>query len=114
MEIQRQTIGDATLYLANCLEVLPTLHQVIDCVVTDPPYGVNFSGKKTKNTKKGPVTEIEAELAMRQAFSDFAAYIIQMHAAEAVAAGLAAAGISPEQLEIIQDQARRRLLEIED
>ncbi len=32
-------IGDATLYCADCLEVLPTLAQV-DAVVTDPPYGV--------------------------------------------------------------------------
>ena len=31
-------IGDATLYLGDCLEVLPTLGKV-DAVVTDPPYG---------------------------------------------------------------------------
>lgn len=30
-------IGDATLYLGDCLEVLPTLDRV-DAVVTDPPY----------------------------------------------------------------------------
>jgi DNA modification methylase len=30
-------IGDATLYLADCMEVLPTLGKV-DAVVTDPPY----------------------------------------------------------------------------
>ena len=32
-----ETIGDATLYLGDCLEILPTLGKV-DCVVTDPPY----------------------------------------------------------------------------
>ena len=32
-------IGDATLYHADCMDVLPTLEGV-DCVVTDPPYGV--------------------------------------------------------------------------
>ena len=32
-------IGDATLYHGDCLEILPTLDRV-DCVVTDPPYGV--------------------------------------------------------------------------
>lgn len=32
------TIGDCTLYNADCLAVLPTLAQV-DAVVTDPPYG---------------------------------------------------------------------------
>lgn len=31
-------IGDATLYLGDCLEILPTLGKV-DCVVTSPPYG---------------------------------------------------------------------------
>lgn len=31
-------IGDATLYLGDCLDILPTLDKV-DCVVTDPPYG---------------------------------------------------------------------------
>lgn len=31
------TIGDATLYLGDCLEILPTLGKV-DAVVTDPPY----------------------------------------------------------------------------
>ncbi len=30
-------IGDATLYLGDCLEILPTLDKV-DAVVTDPPY----------------------------------------------------------------------------
>ena len=37
-------IGDATLYLGDCLEILPTLGKV-DAVVTDPPYGVGFTGK---------------------------------------------------------------------
>jgi site-specific DNA-methyltransferase (adenine-specific) len=30
-------IGDATLYLGDCLEILPTLGKV-DAVITDPPY----------------------------------------------------------------------------
>lgn len=34
-----ETIGNATLYLADCREVLPTLPKV-DAVITDPPYGV--------------------------------------------------------------------------
>ena len=32
-------IGNATLYLGDCLEILPTLPKV-DAVVTDPPYDV--------------------------------------------------------------------------
>ncbi len=37
-----EVIGEATLYLGDCLEIMPTLGKV-DAVVTDPPYGV---GKK--------------------------------------------------------------------
>lgn len=32
-----ETIGNATLYLADCMEVMPTLPRV-DAVITDPPY----------------------------------------------------------------------------
>jgi DNA modification methylase len=34
-----EKIGDATLYLGDCLEILPTLPKV-DAVITDPPYGI--------------------------------------------------------------------------
>ena len=36
-----ERIGDATLYLGDCLEILPTLPKV-DAVITDPPYGMSF------------------------------------------------------------------------
>lgn len=35
-------IGDATLYLGDCLDVMPTLGEV-DAAIFDPPYGVAFS-----------------------------------------------------------------------
>jgi len=34
-------IGDATLYLGDCMDILPTLDKV-DAVVTDPPYGIGY------------------------------------------------------------------------
>jgi len=37
--VRIETIGDATLYLGDCLEIMPTLPHV-DAVVTDPPYGI--------------------------------------------------------------------------
>lgn len=37
------TIGDCTLYHADCMDVLPTLPKV-DAVVTDPPYGTQELG----------------------------------------------------------------------
>jgi site-specific DNA-methyltransferase (adenine-specific)/modification methylase len=38
-------IGNATLYLGDCTEVLSTLPKV-DAVITDPPYGINENSKK--------------------------------------------------------------------
>ena len=38
-EIKIKHIGLATLYLADCMDVLPTLGRV-DAVITDPPYGI--------------------------------------------------------------------------
>jgi DNA modification methylase len=45
-----ETIGDCTLYLGDCLEVLPTLGKV-DAVVTDPPYGMNWNPDSTRFTR---------------------------------------------------------------
>ena len=36
-----ETIGDATLYLGDCREILPTLPRV-DAVVTDPPWNMGY------------------------------------------------------------------------
>ena len=40
MRARKEIIGDATLYLGDCREILPTLGKV-DAVVTDPPYGIS-------------------------------------------------------------------------
>lgn len=57
--MNKTIIGNATLYLGDCMEVLPTLDKV-DAVITDPPYGINFAhggndksgiGKGTYKTK---------------------------------------------------------------
>jgi DNA modification methylase len=36
--IRKEVIGQATLYLGDCLEVLPTLGRA-GAIITDPPYG---------------------------------------------------------------------------
>jgi DNA modification methylase len=43
--MRKEIIGDATLYLGDCREILPTLERV-DAVITDPPYGINENSKK--------------------------------------------------------------------
>ena len=55
---RKEIIGDATLYLGDCLEILPDLDPV-DAVVTDPPYGISlntdnsrFSGGNTASVNK--------------------------------------------------------------
>ena len=40
-----ETIGDCTIYLGDCLEILPTLPRV-DAVITDPPYGDEATHKQ--------------------------------------------------------------------
>lgn len=44
-------IGNATLYLGDCAEILPTLGQ-FDAVVTDPPYGIGESKGRNKTRSK--------------------------------------------------------------
>ena len=49
-------IGNATLYLGDCMDILPTLEKV-DAVITDPPYGMkldaDFSKMNNNNGFKG-------------------------------------------------------------
>jgi DNA modification methylase len=48
-----RVIGDATLYLGDCRDILPTLPRV-DAVITDPPYGIGADkGKKGAIPFKG-------------------------------------------------------------
>lgn len=44
-------IGNATLYLGDCRDILPTIGKV-DAVITDPPYGIGESGKKNASRGK--------------------------------------------------------------
>ena len=52
---RKEQIGDAVLYLGDCLDVMPGLGKV-DAVVTDPPYGINYirgaGGKNSIHTRK--------------------------------------------------------------
>jgi site-specific DNA-methyltransferase (adenine-specific)/modification methylase len=46
--VRVEKIGECTLYLADCREVLPTLPKV-DAVLTDPPYGIGEAAGKNKS-----------------------------------------------------------------
>jgi DNA modification methylase len=43
-----EVIGNATLHLGDCLEILPTLPKV-DAVITDPPYGIGEARANNKS-----------------------------------------------------------------
>jgi len=47
------TIGQATLYQGDCLEILPSLFDSIDALITDPPYS---SGGMVRGDRTNPST----------------------------------------------------------
>ena len=49
--MNQMTIGNATLYCGDCMDILPTLPKV-DAVITDPPYGINANKQTLGKGKK--------------------------------------------------------------
>lgn len=45
--MRKETIGTATLYCGNCLDVFPTLESV-NHIITDPPYEVEAHTKQRR------------------------------------------------------------------
>jgi site-specific DNA-methyltransferase (adenine-specific)/modification methylase len=45
--MKKEIIGEATLYLGDCREILPTLDRV-DAVITDPPYGIGIAANPVR------------------------------------------------------------------
>jgi len=54
---RKEVIGDATLYLGDCLEILPHVGEV-DAVVTDPPYvGLKGGGEHVRGGVAGHLVQ---------------------------------------------------------
>jgi DNA modification methylase len=53
---EKRVIGNATLYLGDCLEILPHLPKV-DAVITDPPYP-NFNSDHGKEWSYVPIEKV--------------------------------------------------------
>lgn len=56
--MRKEVIGNATLYLGDCRDILPTLPKV-DACITDPPYGINKDGQKKTTGGHGGRKEYE-------------------------------------------------------
>lgn len=56
-----ERIGDATLYLGDCREILPTLGKV-DAVVTDPPYGIGLEYGTSFSDDEAYVSQLVASV----------------------------------------------------
>lgn len=62
-------IGNATLYLGDCLELLPSIRKQVDAVVSDPPYGIGFKcGAKAANGRIGAKEGTKAIIGDDQPF----------------------------------------------
>lgn len=59
---RKEVIGDCTLYLGDCLQVMPALAPV-DAVITDPPYGIRqdkgFGGRDGFGSTGTPIARRE-------------------------------------------------------
>jgi len=58
MRIER--IGDATLYLGDCMEFLSMMGKV-DAVITDPPYGIGESSKRIESRQRSTTSNALAD-----------------------------------------------------
>jgi site-specific DNA-methyltransferase (adenine-specific)/modification methylase len=65
-----ETIGDATLYLGDCLEIMPKLPRA-QAVITDPPYGVGLEyGAGVDDSEEAGIARMTAFIDAAVTMSD--------------------------------------------
>ena len=79
--MRKEIIGNATLYLGDCRDILPTLPKV-DAVITDPPYGI---GADKKNAHSGIRDDAQWQESWDAERPDAAIFGMILKAAPAVA-----------------------------
>jgi site-specific DNA-methyltransferase (adenine-specific) len=65
--MRKEVIGNATLYLGDCLEILPTLPKAA-ALITDPPYGI--ADLWSKGSEKHGWTKANMEAEARNKWDD--------------------------------------------
>ena len=69
--MRKKQIGNATLYLADAFEIMPTLGEV-DSIITDPPYNAKTSHRGARTTRSGqPVGLIHFDSLTEVQFIEF-------------------------------------------
>lgn len=85
MSVEKVVIGNATLYRADCREVLPTLPKV-DAVITDPPYGLGDKLSTTAGVGAWGKLHLEGGHAWDQSVPDNIAHVVA-HGTDAIVWG---------------------------
>ena len=88
---RKETIGDATLYLGDCLEILPTLPKV-DVLLSDPPYllhagaGGGAFGNGAHLVKTGGFTDGGIDYSFLGGFSNWLVFCSRLQLPELLSA----------------------------
>lgn len=57
--MRKEIIGDATLYLGDCMEIMADMpDKSVDAVVTDPPYGISINKSNRLSVSRGHGGEV--------------------------------------------------------
>jgi len=92
MAIEKVQIGDATLYCADCREVLPTL-DACDATITDPPYGVDLGSTKGSGGAHG--LQLQAYASYADTYENYVTQVVPALTQAMQLTGRAAVFIGP-------------------
>lgn len=66
--MEKVQIGNATLYLGDCMDIMPKIERV-DAVITDPPYGLGDKWQGGRWVKEN-IVEIRSFRSARMGWID--------------------------------------------